>query len=85
MSKPSLRDAINAHCRNCGGLEGGDHSWRLHVSACPVTTCRLWRVRPLASRNVPPWLADREPQSLPKDFCSLSHEEALNLIRAFKP
>lgn len=81
MSRLSLRSAIDAKCRDCGGLEGGRHSWRQHTSVCPVTTCSLWPVRPLASRNVPKWLAARDQGYLPADFHSLTCKEALGVIR----
>ena len=81
MKMPSLRGAIDAKCRDCGGQEGGDRFWRLHTSACPVTACPLWNVRPIASRNVPAWLASRNPADLPDGFASLTTEAAISLIR----
>lgn len=81
MSARSLRSAIDAKCRDCGGSEGGARYWRLHVSACPVTDCPLWNVRPLARRNVPTWLASRNAADLPADFFSLTAEEAVARIR----
>jgi len=81
MTKTSLRSAIDAKCRDCGGQEGGDRYWRLHVSVCPVTACPLWCVRPLARRNAPAWLSSRDPDDLPDDFLSLTTEEAIASIR----
>lgn len=81
MSKVSLRRAIDAHCRQCGGQEGGERHWRNHVAACPVTTCPLWRVRPLSSRGAPTWLASRDPDDLPDGFLGLPLEKAIALIR----
>lgn len=81
MTGPSLRAAIDAKCRACGGVDGGARCWRLHVSACPVTECPLWRHRPLARRNLPCWLASRNPDDLPSDFLSLTTETALARIR----
>lgn len=81
MSGPSLRGAVDAKCRDCGGQEGGDRFWRLHVSACPVTACPLWRVRPIASRNAPAWLASRDPAALPDGFACLPAGEAIAIIR----
>ena len=81
MKMPSLRGAIDAKCRDCGGQEGGDRFWRLHTSACPVTACPLWNVRPIASRNVPAWLASRNTADLPDGFASLPTEAAIALIR----
>lgn len=77
----SLRKAVDLKCRDCGGQEGGARYWRLHVSACPVTSCSLWEVRPLASENPPCWLTSRKPDDLPPGFLSLSTEEAIAAIR----
>lgn len=81
MKMPSLRGAIDAKCRDCGGQEGGDRFWRLHTSACTVTACPLWTVRPIASRNAPAWLASRNAADLPDGFASLPIEAAISLIR----
>lgn len=81
MSGLSLRAAIDAKCRDCGGRDGGDRHWRLHVSACPVTACPLWPVRPLASRNVPSWLAARNAEALPAGFRTLPLDASLAIIR----
>lgn len=81
MSGASLRGAIDAKCRECGGQEGGERFWRLHVSACPVTACPLWPVRPLASRGASDWLSSRNPADLPHGFLQMSNEEAVGLIR----
>lgn len=81
MSGPSLRNAIDAKCRDCGGQEGGVRHWRVHVSACPVIACPLWSVRPIASRNAPAWLACRIPAALPDGFMALSTGEAIAAIR----
>ena len=62
-SRPSLRTALDAKCRDCGAAEGGAH-WRLHVAACPATGCPLWAVRPLPVR-APEWLASRDTSDLP--------------------
>lgn len=81
MSGFSLRGAIDAKCRECGGLDGGERFWRLHVSACAVTCCPLWPVRPIASRNAPAWIASRNPDDLPSGFLSLPAGEAIATIR----
>lgn len=81
MSGQSLRNAIDAKCRDCGGLDGGDRYWRLHTSACAVVACPLWQVRPLATRNAPPWLASRKAGDLPAGFAALPLEQAIATIR----
>lgn len=81
MSGPPLRSAIDAKCRECGGADGGARFWRVHVSACPVTECPLWPVRPLARRNVPCSLASRNVADLPADFRLLTTEAAIAFIR----
>lgn len=81
MSGFSLRGAIDAKCRDCGGLDGGARFWRLHVSACPVTHCPLWRVRPLTGENPPAWLSSRDPARLPAAWRTLSQGQAVALIR----
>jgi hypothetical protein len=81
MSGPSLRSAIDAKCRDCGGQEGGERFWRLHVSACPIMTCSLWTVRPIASRNAPPWLASRRIDDLPAGFAAMATETVIASLR----
>ena len=48
MSRPSLRTAIDAMCKNClydpGNSSGG---WREQVQACSSGNCPLHPVRPL--------------------------------------
>lgn len=78
----SLRGAIDAMCRECGGQDGGARFWRVHVSACPCTDCPLWRVRPIATNESPPaWLKSRDPAQLPADWRSLTHEKAMAMVR----
>lgn len=84
MSGPSLRGTIDAKCRDCGGQEGGARFWRLHVSACPVTDCPLWRVRPLTGESPPSWLSSRDPARLPVAWRTLSQGQAIALIRGTK-
>jgi hypothetical protein len=81
LARPSLRASIDAKCRDCGGQDGGDRCWRQHVSVCPVTHCQLWQVRPLATRNVPEWLASSDADDLPKGFLELATEDAIGVIR----
>ena len=76
----SLRSAIDAKCRECGGQEGGARHWRVHVSACPCTDCPLWRVRPLASRNAPAWLSSRNPLDLPAGWRTMPLADAIATI-----
>lgn len=70
MTARSLRAAIDAKCRACGYSEGETGTWRQQVTACPVTDCPLWRVRPLVI-NPPGWLASRDPATLPTGWRSL--------------
>ena len=44
---PSLRKAINDHCKSCGyDSKSGLGSWRKQVEDCPCTQCHLFPVRP---------------------------------------
>lgn len=43
---PSLRAAINAHCKSCIYHESNGGTWRQQVEACTVTRCELYPVRP---------------------------------------
>lgn len=47
-AKVSLRKAINEHCKSCGydPLDKGHGAWREQITACPVTNCAIWPVRP---------------------------------------
>jgi hypothetical protein len=45
----SLRDAINAKCKECiYDPIGGGGTWRQQVEACTARTCPLYPVRPLS-------------------------------------
>ncbi len=44
----SLRKAINDKCRDCSYDPYGKGNWRQQVTACTVTTCPLWPVRPVS-------------------------------------
>lgn len=47
-SKPSLRDAINAKCRECiYDPLSGMGTWREQVGVCTSRACPLYPVRPL--------------------------------------
>jgi len=49
MSKPSLRKAIDAHCKSCGyDAKSGLGAWRQQIEACPITSCELYAVRPIS-------------------------------------
>jgi hypothetical protein len=48
MSRPSLRTAIDAMCKNCLYDPGnGNGGWREQVQVCSSTNCPLHPVRPL--------------------------------------
>ena len=79
-SRNSLRGAIDAKCRDCGGTEGGNRHWRQHVAACPVTGCALWCVRPLPECG-PGWLMARTPDRLPHGWRNLSLDAAVAFVR----
>ena len=76
--RASLRNAIDAKCRDCGAGDAGAH-WRLHVAACTVTICPLWNVRPLP-KSAPQWLATRNPVNLPTGWARMSIEAAIRSI-----
>lgn len=46
--KLSLRKAINDMCKSCIYDEFGQGNWRQQVTACTVTTCPLYPVRPVS-------------------------------------
>jgi hypothetical protein len=44
---PSLRKAINDHCKSCGyDSKSGLGTWRKQIEDCPCTSCSLYPVRP---------------------------------------
>jgi hypothetical protein len=48
MSRPSLRDAIDAMCKSCIYDPGnGEGAWREQVAGCSSANCPLHSVRPL--------------------------------------
>lgn len=48
-TRPSLRGAINAKCRECiYDPQSGTGTWREQVTACTSYSCPLFAVRPLA-------------------------------------
>lgn len=53
-TKPSLRSAINAKCRECIYCPlTGTGSWRLQVENCTSISCPLYSVRPKSIRYMP--------------------------------
>ena len=47
MSRPSLRAAINAMCKNClYDPSNGNGAWREQVQGCSSSNCALHPVRP---------------------------------------
>lgn len=51
MSRPSLRDAIDAMCKSCIYDPGsGDGAWRQQVRSCSSSNCPLHSVRPAPVR-----------------------------------
>lgn len=78
--RASLRGAIDAKCKACGGTEGGERRWREYVAACPITDCALWIVRPMPDR-CPAWLASRDPDQLPPGWRAAPMIQALAAIR----
>lgn len=64
MSKPSLRKAINDHCKGCiYDPQSGLGSWRKQVELCTVTTCPLFPVRPISASGKPP-NSGQQPKAL---------------------
>jgi hypothetical protein len=54
MSRLSLREAINAKCKECiydPKAEAG--TWRQQVEACTSKTCPLFEVRPTSIKSEP--------------------------------
>ena len=64
----SLRNAINANCRDCiyDPLSGGG-TWRQQVAQCSVIRCALWRVRP-GPRSGPYADAARDPANVTPEW-----------------
>jgi hypothetical protein len=54
ITKPSLRSAINAKCRECIYCPfTGTGSWRLQVENCTSISCPLYSVRPKSTGCLP--------------------------------
>lgn len=45
----SLRDALNAKCRDCIYDPKAGGTWREQTAACPASSCPLWPYRPAAT------------------------------------
>ena len=79
-TRPSTRgEAIAAKCRDCLYDDKASGTWRQQVSACHLTDCPLWRVRPLAG-GVPDCIRARDASRLPDAWRDLSHEEAVCIV-----
>ena len=76
---PTRGEAIAAKCRDCLYDDKASGTWRQQVSACHLTDCPLWRVRPLAG-GVPDCIRARDASRLPDDWRDLSHEEAVRIV-----
>ena len=76
---PTRGEAIAAKCRDCLYDDKASGTWRQQVSACHLTDCPLWRVRPLAG-GVPDFIGARDASRLPDDWRDLSHEEAVRIV-----
>lgn len=46
--RPSMREAIDAMCKDCGFDPLARGNWRLQVSACSVPSCPPFELRPLS-------------------------------------
>ena len=50
-ARPSMRQAINAMCKDCIFDPMGAGNWRQQVSACTTPTCPLFDLRPVSRRR----------------------------------
>lgn len=58
MARKSLRNAVNAMCRNCIYDPGAAGYAIVQIEACTAVDCPLWDVRPVRSesaRRAAPW------------------------------
>ncbi len=76
---PTRGEAIAAKCRDCLYDDKALGTWRQQVSACHLTDCPLWRVRPLAG-GVPDCIRARDASRLPDDWRDLSHDAAVRIV-----
>ena len=63
----SLRNAVNAKCRECIHDPAAPGTWREQVAQCSVIRCGLWSVRPAPSGGPfadPP----RNPATVTRDW-----------------
>ena len=49
----SLRKCVNDHCKTCIYDPKSAGTWRQQVTLCPVTSCRLYPVRPATKSPIP--------------------------------
>lgn len=49
QKRPSLRKAIDNHCKQCIYDKYSEGTWRLQVEKCTATNCALYPVRPTAN------------------------------------
>lgn len=58
IKKPSLRGAINAHCKSCVYDDLAAGTWRTQITLCAVTICSLYPVRPTTNSLIPESVLD---------------------------
>jgi hypothetical protein len=64
----SLREAINAKCKDCCyDPRSGAGTWRAQAAQCGVPACPLWPVRPAPSSG-PYANPPRDPSAVPPDW-----------------
>ena len=49
----SLRKCVNDHCKTCIYDPKSAGTWRQQVTLCPVTSCKLYPVRPATKAPIP--------------------------------
>lgn len=72
--------AIADNCRECIHDRMAAGTWREQVALCGCTDCPLWVYRPLPT-NAPPWIASRDPGTLPPGFVGMDHDDAIASLR----
>ena len=51
--RPSLRAAIDAHCKTCIVDSANAGTWRQQVTMCACSDCSLYQVRPVSDSDIP--------------------------------